>query len=202
MCGKTFRTGPVPTNGVYCWLLKTEAGTAYHLEVIMPNQWTVRPASEQKRLLRHIDKGKSCWKWKGTSDACGYGRFWLRKNKWEQAHRSAYRILRGPIPEGMTLDHLCRNRWCVNPDHLEAVTIEVNVMRGEGVCVKNRNKTHCFRGHEFTLANTKVYRGRRICIACDKLRMRAITAKRRLSNKKRIFLIDAEGKYTCIRFER
>jgi hypothetical protein len=79
----------------------------------------------------------------------------------------AYELAIGPIPEGLTIDHLCRNRGCVNPAHLEAVTNRTNLLRGDGIAALNARKTHCKRGHEFTPENTYVWReGTRACRAC------------------------------------
>jgi hypothetical protein len=108
-------------------------------------------------------------------------------------------MFRGPIPLGKEPDHLCRVRRCCNPDHMELVTSRENVLRGVSPAANNARKTHCNRGHELTGNNVRIYKNRRICLACDKLRMRAFTAKRRLTNKKRMFFIDDNGKYTCVR---
>jgi hypothetical protein len=95
--------------------------------------------------------GHPCWRWTDSVKGLGYG--WLRignPSKALLAHRLMYEQYRGPIPEGLSLDHLCRNKWCVNPDHLEAVTHRTNVLRGVGPTAINARMTHCRNGHEFT----------------------------------------------------
>jgi hypothetical protein len=85
-------------------------------------------------------------------------------------HRVAYEALVGPIPQGLCIDHLCRNRACVNPDHLEPVTNRVNILRGETIMAANAAKTHCVRGHEYTPENTLINAktGTRRCAACNR----------------------------------
>lgn len=82
------------------------------------------------------------------------------------AHRFSYEVSVADIPDGMVIDHLCRNGLCVNPKHLEAVTNVVNVMRGEGAAARNARKTHCNKGHELTPENTYNRRNRRACKTC------------------------------------
>jgi hypothetical protein len=94
-----------------------------------------------------------CYNWTGALDRQGYGQFWLGDRS-GLAHRVAYELARGPIPDGLTLDHLCRNRKCVRPDHLEPVTIKENTLRGTSPSALHAVKTHCHRGHEFTPENT------------------------------------------------
>ncbi len=94
------------------------------------------------------------------------------------AHRIFYTLFKGDVPEDMALDHLCKVRRCVNPDHLEIVTLVENVMRGDSEHAKNARKTHCKRGHEFTIRNTQYMRGnKRRCGKCHAI----AEAQRRLT---------------------
>jgi hypothetical protein len=108
-----------------------------------------------------------CWDWL-QSTRRGYGRCWPVDGIPERvAHRIAYTLEHGPIPDGLTIDHLCRNRRCCNPAHLEAVTERENILRGTCPAAENARKTHCNRGHEFTPENTYDKReGQRQCKTC------------------------------------
>lgn len=111
---------------------------------------------------------EGCWEWTRALNSKGYGSFGYA-GKVQSTHRLAYELLIGPIPDGLHLDHLCRNRKCCNPDHLEPVTQQVNTLRGVGFAATNATKTHCGKGHEYTEANTYVdKRGSRSCKACRK----------------------------------
>ena len=108
-----------------------------------------------------------CWLWTAGTEG-GYGRFgnWDDRARTQLAHRVAYEMIVGDLPEHLTLDHLCDEGICVNPSHLEPVPSGVNALRGKGPAATNVRKTHCPAGHEFTLENTYVYRGRRGCRIC------------------------------------
>lgn len=93
------------------------------------------------------------------------------------AHRVAYEMLVGPIPEGKQLDHLCRQRTCWNPAHLEVVTGRENTLRGVGRTAVNAAKTHCSRGHELAGDNLYVHDGQRKCRACKKETIKAWRAQ-------------------------
>jgi hypothetical protein len=106
-----------------------------------------------------------CWLWLASLKPSGYGQFRLN-GKTAYGHRVAYELLIGPIPAGLSLDHLCRNTACVNPSHLEPVTHQENMSRGFFGA-----KTHCPKGHEYTEENTRVTGGirpGRKCRTCDR----------------------------------
>jgi len=109
-----------------------------------------------------------CWPWTGVLTDEGYGRFWVSRSSRPMAHRVAYQALVGPVPDGMQLDHLCRNRACCNPEHLEPVSSAENTRRGESPAALNRRKTHCHRGHPLTPDNVyeRTDRPGRMCRQC------------------------------------
>lgn len=123
------------------------------------DQWTAA-------YWQRVRFGLTCWNWTGADNGHGYGVFSIHARQ-QYAHRIAYELHVGPIPAGTEIDHLCRNRRCVNPDHLEAVSHAVNMHRGDTIAAKNAAKTHCPKGHPFDDANT-AYRpnGGRRCRAC------------------------------------
>jgi hypothetical protein len=116
------------------------------------------------------DKGKitdACWLWPGVMLNTGYGVI-RRRGKDTKAHRAIYEAAVGPVPDGMVLDHLCRNRACFNPFHLEPVTGKENTLRGESFAAQNARKRHCPKGHEFSPENTLIERGARVCLQCKR----------------------------------
>ncbi|MEV0438955.1 HNH endonuclease signature motif containing protein [Streptomyces spectabilis] len=133
-------------------------------------------------LDRFLDKTRDadggCWEWTGHVKPNGYGQVRINRRPLH-AHRVAYEAVHGPIPEGLVLDHLCRRRNCVNPDHLEPVTTRTNVLRGSGPAARNARRTHCLRGHAFDAANTYVTpNGARNCRTCRTDRRRTGRTRR------------------------
>lgn len=107
-----------------------------------------------------------CVLWPGAKNTLGYGKVG-RGGKTRKAHRVTYEIVRGPIPDSLTLDHLCRTPSCVNPWHLEAVTMAVNNARSDSTSGQNARKTHCCRGHLLSAENVYLTRhGHRRCRTC------------------------------------
>jgi len=130
-----------------------------------------------------IDPRTECWNWTARMSH-GYGQFSIgATGKRYQAHRYVYEQLVGPIPEGVELDHKCRNRACVNPKHMELVSHKVNCRRGD-MGLHNFVKTHCKNSHEFTPENTMIRKGPqgqewRQCRECGRAAMRDYMTRRR-----------------------
>jgi hypothetical protein len=115
-----------------------------------------------------------CWTWTGGISGSGYA--------YKEGHRLSrwvYEVAYGPVPEGLVIDHLCRNRACIRPDHLEAVTQTENLARGNTMNRVNRSKTACKHGHPYSTENTHVVvnnrypNGKRVCRPCQRDYMRA-----------------------------
>lgn len=113
-----------------------------------------------QRILRRIVVDENgCWVFQGAKSH-GYGRVKVTTApftaRWWHVHRAVYTVLVAPVPDDLVVDHLCRNRACCNPEHLEPVTTWENLRRGIGWVAKNASKTHCVNGHEFTVENTQM----------------------------------------------
>lgn len=120
-----------------------------------------------------------CWLWTAHINSGGYGTFRGRDRRMVKAHRFAYETLLGPIPNGQHLDHLCRVRRCVNPDHLEAVEPRVNTLRGMSPTAILARKVLCSRGHKLSGDNLAIVKGRRCCRECDRIRGAAYRERKR-----------------------
>jgi HNH endonuclease len=120
-----------------------------------------------------------CWRWLGAITGHGYGSMRLQ-GKSVGAHQVGYKLLRGDVPNGLELDHLCRNRACVNPYHLEAVTPKVNKLRGVGFAAMQARKTYCKHGHPFSGDNLMLRNNRgRDCRICHRIQGRKAAARLR-----------------------
>ena len=123
-----------------------------------------------------LDLSTGCWLWNRAKNHDGYGQIRIEGIHW-RAHRLSYEAFREPIPKGLEIDHLCRVRACVNPEHLEVVTHTENVARGK-TGVHNKRKTHCPQGHPYSGNNLRTSEdGWRYCRLCGKLRVRAYRAR-------------------------
>jgi hypothetical protein len=127
-----------------------------------------------ERFWSKVDKTSTCWLWNGHKFRDGYGGFQL-DGKNQRAHRLAWQWLRGSIEPGMVLDHLCRVRNCVNPDHMEVVTNRENTRRGIGPSAVAARRISCVHGHPFDEANTIQTSHQRVCRECR----RQISQRRR-----------------------
>jgi len=108
-----------------------------------------------------------CWEYLGCRDRDGYGQFQLG-NKSKKAHRFSYEYYHGFIDSSLTVDHLCRNRACCNPTHLQQISIKENVFHGISFSAINLRKTHCFNGHPFSGKNLLITNNRRVCRICSR----------------------------------
>lgn len=137
-----------------------------------------------KRFMAKVSvREDGCWEWVGSRNKGGYGNLKVA-GKTEIAHRLSYEHFRGVIPENKQIDHLCRNRACVNPNHLEAVDQKVNILRGVGTGARYARRTHCSYGHPFTPENTYIRSdGARKCRICKRMSNRARKARLRMERE-------------------
>lgn len=121
------------------------------------------PIAERMARLSMPIPESGCIIWMGSINWGGYGRFAPTPGRNTGAHRVAYELAKGPIPEGLQIDHKCRVRSCINPDHLEAVTFKENILRGVSPSAKHAKKTHCPNGHPYD-RQTKRKRWCQVCV--------------------------------------
>ena len=138
--------------------------------------WTNHEESFWLRVDRSNPDG--CWPWLGEASYHGYARVTLGGVK-RQAHRWAYEFLVGNVPDGLELDHLCRNRRCCKPAHLEPVTHRENIIRGDTIPSTNLRKTHCPRGHPYDAENTRYGSSQRLCRQCQRVHNTRYKARKR-----------------------
>lgn len=147
-----------------------------------------------ERFWRNVAKSTDgCWEWTGYIAPSGYGQFKAGRTLW--AHRCAYVLSLGVVGDGLYLDHLCRNRRCVNPAHLEPVSARVNLLRGDTKAAQNAAKTHCDSGHALCGDNLRVWRGHRQCKACVRIAGRKHDTKRRESRNEQRRIQRAAAKH-------
>ena len=137
---------------------------------------------ESTRWTGKVQRDGDCIIWIAGRNHAGYGNIRIQ-GRMARAHRVAWVAANGiDIPAGLTIDHLCRNRACVNPDHLEPIGIRENTLRGNTLPAIQAAKTHCLNGHELTPDNLAPWRlPKRICLACIHKRDRLRYARRRAS---------------------
>lgn len=133
----------------------------------------------ESRFWSKLKKTDSCWIWTASKDLDGYGRFFL-EGRSISSHRFSYEHWNGKIPDELQIDHICRNRACVNPEHMEIVTSKENTLKGSGPTAVNSRKTHCPQGHEYSEENTYNSNGARTCKICKKLRVSLSRQRKKL----------------------
>jgi len=137
-------------------------------DLLAPRQILWRPTNEERLLARMVRAESGCWEWTGSSsNIYGHGCLMIA-GKSHRAHRLAYETWVGPIPEGLTIDHLCRNPPCINPEHLEPVTNAENIRRAAAANLKE----HCKRGHLRSENDRFTKQGWRYCGQCTRERDR------------------------------
>jgi len=139
----------------------------------------------------HVDRnGTGCWNWNAYVHPLGYGKFTIdrphsNKKLTKMAHRLSWEFFNGRIPKNLCLDHLCRNRKCVNPEHLELVTLRENILRGIAPSAQQARQTHCKNGHRLQGGNLYIFKNKRECKICRSINQKIWQKENRLYiNKK------------------
>ncbi len=196
VCGHVMRRPACPVNWQRCpvcsnWYVVHPRNRNATCPRTCADAVTAPPVSDADVLVRLHQRSNvtptGCWIWTGTLDRGGYGKT-KHDGKFASVHRLGYRLSVGPIPDGLTLDHLCRTRACWNPEHLEPVTQQVNLHRGNGWPGRNVRATHCPKGHPYDETNTR-WRYRpdksrspmRDCHQCHRAQARAPKQRQRIT---------------------
>jgi len=138
----------------------------------------------EKFLSKVIAKEKDCWRWSGFINNYGYGEM-IINGKSYRTHRISFSIFNGELIDGMVIDHICKNKSCINPDHLRQVTQKFNCLdNSSSPLAENSRKTHCKNGHELTEDNIYKKKNWRCCLACKKIDH--IRHNQKLKEKRRI----------------
>lgn len=137
-----------------------------------PDNQQLLPCPFKRRFENKFTKTDNCWNWTAsTNGKRNYGTMFY-EGRSQLAHRISYKLYKGEIPAGLTIDHLCNNTLCVNPDHLALATQKDNNLRGNSATAKNKRKTHCARGHALNGANVRMIERkdgvRRKCKECGR----------------------------------
>lgn len=142
------------------------------LEDARTARWRKAPSVPERFWLKvgPHDDPNACWMWRGGFDVGGYGTFW-NGTRHIKAHVFMWELVNGPITPGLCRDHLCRNRGCVNPSHLEEVTNKTNVLRGVSIVAQRARAESCLSGHHYSKETTRITKkGARICRICERVR--------------------------------
>ena len=166
-CGRAFQPLGGNVRAGWGWFCRKGCATGYR------NRLHPKTAEDFWANVDRSGGNWKCWIWQKSITGAGYGQLMMRGRRYS-AHRYAYENCVRLIPKGMHIDHLCRNKRCVNPCHLQLVTPRVNTLRGIGPGARNAAKTECHRGHLLAGGNLYVTPdGRRQCNACNRMRERA-----------------------------
>jgi len=149
--------------------------------IFKQSRYSVKKSPIERFLPKIKINDNGCWEWTDGTNHHGYGGFNVN-NKAILSHRFIYEYYHGMICPDLTIDHLCRNRKCVNPLHLEQVSMKINNERGMSPSGINSRKTHCIRGHQFTEENTIKGKGRRRCKICTVVSNRLSKQTNRIKN--------------------
>lgn len=178
LCGKSFTLRYLPSGNKNAYCSRSCAVQARIYPPLL------------ERFMAKVDRSpehNGCWLWTAVIDHGGYGRIKLsRARKMAGAHRVAYELFKGQIPDGLDLDHLCRNRRCVNPEHLEPVSRRENALRGVAPMIQVHLSGKCKNGlHDLTPENTynKGSHGGGQCAICARERMRAYRGRHHVAQQ-------------------